>query len=510
MELIQCWAGYKHRFVRIFSSIPHQCGITNKDDRKHLIPEMNSPLLRHLPAIDEILLQDRIADALVSVPREQVVQWAREEVDLLRQRVLVGEELQVEGLMSLVVEQVIGRLSQDYSARMQTVLNATGILLHTNLGRAPLAEAAVAHVQAAAGCTNLEMDLGSGKRSIRGARVRELLAKLTGAEDAIIVNNCAAATILTLQAIAAGREVIVSRGQLVEIGGGFRLPEVFESAGVRLREVGTTNRTYLRDYENAVGEETGAIIRVHRSNFQQSGFVTEPAIDEMALAQRPKDVPVIDDLGSGHVVDLSERELPEIIRNEPRVQQSVSAGADLCLFSGDKLFGGPQCGVIVGKKKWVSKLAQHPMMRALRADKLILAAMEATTEIHLAGKSAEQVPFFQMLLQPVEAIRNRCEQVLESLRSNLSSDIRLSIESCFSQVGGGSMPGAEIPSFALSVRSESSNYSVETMASRLRAGTPAVHARISEDSMLLDLRTIQPRQTAALLEALAKWGEEMP
>ena len=470
---------------------------------------MNSSLLRHLPAIDEILLQDRIADALKSVPREQVVQWAREEVERLRQQILGGEDLQVDDLMSLVVEQIIGRRSQDNSARMQTVLNATGILLHTNLGRAPLAEAAVAHMQAAAGCTNLEMDLGTGKRSSRGARVRGLIAKLTGAEDAIIVNNCAAATILTLQAIAAGKEVIVSRGQLVEIGGGFRLPEVFESAGVRLREVGTTNRTYLRDYENAVREETGAIIRVHRSNFHQSGFVTEPAIDEMVLAERPDDVPVIDDLGCGHVVDLSERELPEIILNEPRVQQSVAAGADLCLFSGDKLFGGPQCGVIVGKKKWVSKLAKHPMMRALRADKLILAAMEATTEIHWAGKSAEQIPFFQMLLQPAEEVRVRCEQVLKSLRSKLTPKIQLSIESCQSQVGGGSMPGAEIPSYALVLRSEFSDLSVEMMASRLRAGAPAVHARVSEDRILLDLRTILPGQTAALIEALAKWGEEM-
>ena len=471
---------------------------------------MNCSLLRHLPAIDEILLQDRIADALKSVSREQMLQWAREEVELLRQRVLAGEELPVDDLMSLVIEQIIGRRSQDNSARMQTVVNATGILLHTNLGRAPLAEAAVAHMQAAAGCTNLEMDLGTGKRSSRGARVRGLLARLTGAEDAIIVNNCAAATILTLQAIAAGREVIVSRGQLVEIGGGFRLPEVFESAGVRLREVGTTNRTYLRDYENAVCEETGAIIRVHRSNFHQSGFVTEPAIDEMVLAQRPKDIPVIDDLGSGHVVDLSGRELPQIIRNEPRVQQSVKAGADLCLFSGDKLFGGPQCGVIVGKKKWVSKLARHPMMRALRADKLILAAMEATTEIHLAGMSAEQIPFFQMLLQPAGAIRDRCEQILGAVKPNLPAEIQITIEKCDSQIGGGSMPGAEIASFALSVRSESSDYSVEAMANSLRAGSPAVHARVSEDRMLLDLRTILPGQTTGLIEALASWGEEMP
>ncbi len=335
------------------------------------------------------------------------------------------------------------------------------------------------------------MDLASGKRSRRGDRACRLLAELTGAEDAVVVNNCAAATMLVLQAIAGGREVIVSRGQLVEIGGGFRLPEVFTSAGVSLKEVGTTNRTYLRDYEQALSEQTGAIIRVHRSNFSLTGFVTEPAIEELVTIKRPADLPVIDDLGSGLVSDLSVFGI-----HEPTVLDSLSAGVDLCLFSGDKLFGGPQCGIIVGKRKWTERLRSCPLMRAMRIDKLTLAALEATTEIHLAGRALEQLPLFRMLgLQPHE-LERRCM----ALRAELGAcGSRVTVARCVSTMGGGSLPGLEIPSYGLSLQTAST----ESLAGRLRCSKPAVHGRQTDRHLLLDLRTVLDHEIPMLGQRLA-------
>ncbi|MEM7557638.1 MAG: L-seryl-tRNA(Sec) selenium transferase [Planctomycetota bacterium] len=456
--------------------------------------------LRLLPAIDEVLLQPALQPLLESSSREQVTQWAREAVGALRKQILGGAGLEPDDLMPHVVEQVLQQKSSDEGQRLQPVLNATGILLHTNLGRAPLAKEAVEHMATVAQNTNIEMDLGSGKRSKRGERVRRLLAKLTGADDALVVNNCAAATILVLQGIAAGKEVVVSRGQLVEIGGGFRLPDVFEAAGVRLREVGTTNRTYLRDYEAVVNEETGALIRVHRSNFHQSGFVCEPPVEELVLARRPESVPVIDDLGSGHVVDLAGRDLPAIIQDEPRVQDSVRAGADLSLFSGDKLFGGPQSGIVVGKQAWISKLAKHPMMRALRPDKLTLAALESTAEIHLAGQSCQRIPLFQMLCMAKEDVRNRCDHLLASLSNGLKPEIQLEVVECHSQIGGGSMPGSELESCSLAVASTQTE--VGELAARLRQATVAVHGRVHDGKLLLDLRTILESQLPQLTQSL--------
>jgi L-seryl-tRNA(Ser) seleniumtransferase len=338
-----------------------------------------------LPSVDEVVRHESIVQLLADYPRPQLIRFVRDAIDVHRQLILQGHESEYSNdpakLFHAVIDKLHELVSLEDRSGLQQVINATGILLHTNLGRAPLSEKAVSRIQEATAFTNLEMDLASGQRSRRGDRACRLLAELTGAEDAVVVNNCAAATMLVLQAISAGQEVIVSRGQLVEIGGGFRLPEVFTSAGVFLKEVGTTNRTYLRDYEQAIGEQTGAIIRVHRSNFSLSGFVTEPTIQELVTIQRPVEIPVIDDLGSGLVTKLSGFGI-----DEPRVQDSVAAGADLCLFSGDKLFGGPQCGIIVGRRKWTDRLRSCPLMRAMRTDKLTLAALEATTEIHLAGR----------------------------------------------------------------------------------------------------------------------------
>lgn len=416
----------------------------------------------------------------------------------MRRRILTGLPIDVAEMQHAILTEIHAAFQADQRRTMQHVINATGVLLHTNLGRAPLADKAVERMRQAVAYTNLELELESGKRSRRGARVCELLAELAGAEDAVVVNNCAAATMLVLNCIASAKEVIVSRGQLVEIGGGFRLPEVFESANVRLREVGTTNRTYVRDYEAAISEMTGAILRVHRSNFFQTGFVAEPTIEELASIRRPKSLPVIDDLGSGCVVDLAPLGLCE-----PTVQNSVQKGADLCLFSGDKLFGGPQCGIVVGKKIWMEQLRGTPFMRALRADKLTLAALEATTEIHLAGRSVQQLPVYQMLARRPEDIRAQCARVINELTRIAERDHfqppAMRILECQSEIGGGSMPGVHLSSFGICVECESP----ENLAADLRSGAPAILCRLTQDRLLLDLRTVLPHEVDDLLLGLS-------
>lgn len=456
--------------------------------------------LRNLPAVDEILRDQTIGDMSTRFPRAQLVQWVREAIEdcrtsILASNILEGSEVKFDEHPEQLAQSIVDRvrvLGEEQNAMaLQRVINATGVLLHTNLGRAPMAQRAIDRLQQATGYANVELDLGSGKRSKRGARATQLLAQLAGTDDAVVTNNCAGATMLVLQAIARDREVIISRGQLVEIGGGFRLPDVFTSAGVKLREVGTTNRTYLRDYEQAISEQTGAIIRVHRSNFALTGFVSEPAIDEMAAIQRPNSVPVIDDLGSGCFTDLSSLGL-----SEPTVIDSVKSGADLTLFSGDKLFGGPQCGIIVGKKRWIEKLRGNPLMRGVRVDKLTLAALEATTEIHLGDHAIQEIPVLQMMFESPEVIRKRCQHVCDCLPRIEGVD--LSVVACDSQVGGGSVPGSSIPSFGVRM----GGGCIEQIASGLRAGKPAIQARVAQDAIIMDLRTVRDGEIEWLLSRL--------
>ncbi len=456
----------------------------------------NTERLRTLPAVDEVLQAADIVDLAGHCARPQLVAWIRAAVAKSRQQILDGERVDSEQIMAQVVADVRRQWLCDGGQALQVVINATGVLLHTNLGRAPLASRAIERISQATGYANVELDLISGKRCKRGDRAGRLLAQLSGAEDAVVVNNCAGATMLVLQAIASGREVIVSRGQLVEIGGGFRLPDVFTASGVILREVGTTNRTYLRDYENVVSEQTGAIIRVHRSNFLQSGFVTEPSIEELVSVQRPQHIPVMDDLGSGCFHDLS-----SLGFHEPTVTHSVQAGADLTLFSGDKLFGGPQCGIVVGRREWISKLRQSPIMRAVRVDKLTLAAIEATTEIHLAGNAVDEIPLLRMLFRDAADIQASCVWVRDQL-----SDItgaRIGVVPCESQIGGGAVPGASLSSYAVRI----AECGIEDIAALLRVGSPAVQSRLSQDSLVLDLRTVAendlPLLVARLRAALA-------
>lgn len=452
---------------------------------------MTPPSFRCLPAIDLVIRDERLNLVGQSLPRQQLLGFVRNAVDACRKRIVDGSEFDEAAALDFVVGQTLNSCQFELGRRQQFVINATGILLHTNLGRASLAQSAIDRMNAATGYSNVEMNMLTGKRNKRGERVCDLLCKLTGAEDALLVNNCAAATMLTLQTMAATREVVISRGQLVEIGGGYRLPEVFAASGAVMKEVGTTNRTYIRDYEQVAGENTAAFIRVHRSNFYQGGFVTEPDTAELVTLGNRLGIPVIDDIGSGCMESLKDLGLAE-----PTIPGSVATGAEVTLFSGDKLFGGPQAGIIVGKRKRIAELRQSPMARALRIDKVTLAALEATVEIHLSGRAREELPLLRMMYASPEAIRDRCQRVVAGLLPH--QDIEVEIADCVSEIGGGSVPGSEVPSTGLIVRTNDA----ERFAALLRTADSPVQAAIRDGAVRLDLRTVPDSQTEQLTSSL--------
>jgi L-seryl-tRNA(Ser) seleniumtransferase len=376
---------------------------------------------------------------------------------------------------------------------LYTVINATGVIIHTNLGRAPLSEAAL-HAMGliAGGYSNLEYDLEAGSRGTRYQHVESLLCRLTGAEAGLVVNNNAGAVLLALAALAKGKEVIVSRGQLVEIGGGFRVPDVMRQSGARLVEVGTTNRTHPKDFRDALGPRTGLLLRVHSSNFKQIGFTAEVTLGEMVALGHEVGVPVLDDLGSGSLLDTTRYGLAP----EPMVQQSVAAGADLTTFSGDKLLGGPQAGVIVGREELVAKLRRHPLARALRVDKGTLAALQATLLHYLRGEAEQEVPVWRMITLPLETLSARAAAWAAEMRSR---GISATVVPSASTVGGGSLPGETVPSRALALSHPSPN----ALAAALRSGDPPVITRISEGQVLLDPRTVPVQADQLLMRALA-------
>jgi L-seryl-tRNA(Ser) seleniumtransferase len=358
------------------------------------------------------------------------------------------------------------------------VINATGVIAHTNLGRAPLAEGALARVQdVARGYSNLEYDLAAGRRGSRQDHVAGILRRLTGAEAALVVNNNAAAVMLALAALAEGREVIVSRGELIEIGDGFRIPDVLARSGARLVEVGTTNRTRAADYESAIGPETAVLLRVHQSNFRLVGFTEQPSLHELAQVAQSHKLPLVDDLGSGALVDVGD---------EPTARASLAAGADLVCFSGDKLLGGPQAGIVVGRADLVEQLRRHPLQRALRADKLTLAGLEGT--LTLALEAPDEIPVLRMLREPAETVRARAERLAEMVGGE--------VEETVARAGGGALPLAELPSFACAVE--------EDLAGKLRAADPPVIAVVRDGRTLLDCRTVQDEELEEVAEAVRR------
>src|SRR5438093_1581539 len=423
--------------------------------------------LRELPSVDELLRDERLA----LEPHAVAVEAARSALARAREEIRAGAD------PGDVAELAVERLATLRRPRLRRAINATGIVVHTNLGRAPLAEAALERVhEVGRGYSNLEYDLSSGARGSRQDHVSDLLRRLTGTEAALVVNNNAAAVLLALAALAEGREVIVSRGELIEIGDGFRIPDVLARSGARLREVGTTNRTRAADYERAIGPETALLLRVHQSNFRVVGFTEQPRLAELVRVGRAHGLPVVDDLGSGVLVELED---------EPSARDALAAGADLVCFSGDKLLGGPQAGIVVGRGELVERLRRHPLQRALRADKLTLAALEATLALYLdPERAAREIPVLQMLAEPAEAVRARAEQ--------LAGLVGGDVEQTVGRVGGGALPLAELPGFACSVEEE--------LAARLREADPPVVALVRDGRCLLDCRTI----AAAEVEEVAR------
>jgi L-seryl-tRNA(Ser) seleniumtransferase len=418
-----------------------------------------------------------------------VLEAARAVLRAARTRIAAGEWAPD---ASALVAEVAARVEEELSGTLVPVINATGIIVHTNLGRAPLSMAARAAMDGvAAGYSNLEYSLETGSRGSRYVHAEALIRKLTGAEAALVVNNNAGAILLALSALAQGREVVISRGQLVEIGGGFRIPDVLRQGGARLVEVGTTNRTHPRDYEAAIDADTALLLRVHSSNFRQVGFTAEVSLADMAAIAHTRGVLLVDDLGSGTLLDTASYGLAR----EPMVQESLSAGADLVTFSGDKLLGGPQAGLIAGRADLVEKLRRHPLTRALRVDKATLAALQATLLHYARGEALAEIPVWRMIAAPVDALERRAAALAAALTARGRAARVASFESA---VGGGSLPGETLPSAGVRITVDAPN----ALAARLRRGEPPVVARIAEGELLLDLRTVQPEEDAALLAAL--------
>ena len=455
-----------------------------------------SNILRNIPSVTELLEKPPLQQITGSLHRNVVVNHVRGFLDQLRTQVLTArDDIPIPGALELA-ERIAAWILVEEIPSLRPVINATGILLHTGLGRAPLAREAIAAMgEIAAGYASVELDLDSGQRSQRMQAVVPLLRELTGAESAAVVNNNAGATLLTLSAVATNQEVIVSRGQLVEIGGSYRLPDVMQASGARLREIGTTNKTRLADYENAIGPETGALLQVHTSNYVIAGFSEATPLAELVKLGAKHQLPVIDDIGSGAMVDFQAFG----IHDEPTVAGSIRSGADLVLFSGDKLLGGPQCGIIVGRKKWIDRITKHPLMRALRVDKMTLAGLRATLQLYRDPETAcQRVPLLALLSSSAESLQDRAEKLASRLSEvNAVEDVQVIPDITY--LGGGSVPTQAIDTWCLSLKPRAG--SVDQLATQLRSGKTSVVGRIHQDRLLLDLRSILPDQDDCLFDA---------
>lgn len=467
---------------------------------------------RLIPRVDSLMGEKEIREMVREYGYDCVLRVVRRTLEEFREEI---REEKVRGeAKEEVRESVLKKIGENLWEEMQmnltSVVNGTGIILHTGLGRAPLGEEALRHAQEVAGAySNLEFDLETGKRGERCRNFEEVICRVTGAEAAMAVNNNAAAMLLILSSLAAGGEVIVSRGELVEIGGGFRIPEIMELGGAILREVGTTNRTRPEDYRNAVGGETRAFLKVHTSNYRIIGYTRETTLRELAVLKEESGLPLIQDLGSGVIIDLEKYGLS----HEPMVQEALKDGADVISFSGDKLLGGPQAGIIVGKKKYIDKMKRHPLSRALRIDKFTAAALEAVFRQYLnLDRAVETIPVLRMLTRPAEEVRTRAEKLAERISEAVKAggippermkDV-ITVEACVSRAGGGSLPEENIESYALAVSPW--EISAGELSARLRKLERPVIGRISGEKLLLDLRTIREEETA-YLEAVFHNGE---
>src|SRR3989339_985610 len=505
---------------------------------------MRQNILRTIPSVNELLESPEISKLTDLYPRQLVVEAVREVLEEIRQsmtnktNINEKEGTKVAGnlpVLDFVVSSVerwegqggrvkdtefsdeevmsqatdlspqklfplVQQALQQKLCGIEHAINASGIIRHTGLGRAPLAEEAAKQLQEIlqSFCT-LEINKFSGRRGIRYHNIEQLICTITGAESALVVNNNAAAVLLALDTLARGKEVVISRSHLVEIGGEFRMPDVMTKSGAILAEVGTTNKTYLKDYENAITENTGLVLKVHQSNFKIVGFTETVDLKDLVLLGQTRNIPVMYDLGSGALIDLQKYGLPY----EPTVQESIKAGVDVVTFSTDKLLGGPQGGIIAGKKKWIEPINKNPLTRALRVGKLTIAALEATLSLYLEEELAlKKIPVLKMILTPLETIEERCKKVINKVGSETKVCMNLSMVDGFSEMGGGSLPGENIPTKLVCIHSEKIN-AIE-LANKLRNSTPPVFARIEQDRVLLDMRTVYDEEVDMIAVALGK------
>jgi L-seryl-tRNA(Ser) seleniumtransferase len=444
---------------------------------------------RELPGVDRLISDERIRELAELYAHDTVVDVVRRHLDEIRLSLSRGDPCPSFDEMT---NAVVARIQLIASVGPRRVINATGVILHTNLGRAPLSTDAMAAMkQASEGFNNLEIDLESGKRGSRQVHVEPLLCQLSGADDALVVNNNASAVLLALSALARRKEVVVSRGQAVEIGGGFRVPDVMRQSGARLVEVGTTNCTYLADYEEAITPQTAALLRVHSSNFKVVGFTQEVAIEELVELGKRYELPVFDDLGSGCLLDTTRFGLDA----EPRVQDSIAAGVGLACFSGDKLLGGPQAGIIVGRQHLIGKLKRHPLARAVRIDKMRLAALSATLIHYLKEEATDKIPIWCMIASPLSEIEKRAEQWAQAV-GNLAATAAGE-----STVGGGSLPGSALPTRLVIIKMPK-NLRAQDLAQKLRQQPLPVIGRIERNTVILDPRSVLPEEDTAVVQAL--------
>uniref|UniRef100_A0A7C6EGZ4 L-seryl-tRNA(Sec) selenium transferase n=1 Tax=candidate division WOR-3 bacterium TaxID=2052148 RepID=A0A7C6EGZ4_UNCW3 len=450
--------------------------------------------VREIPSIDKILGFSEIKEFIDELDHSYLIKVIREKTEEFRKRILNKEILSIDDLKKSIIDE-LNDLTQPYYTY---AINGLGVILHTGLGRAPYIEGILQPLlSVCSGYSKLQID-EEGRRADRYKKISKLLQIITGAESGMFVNNNAAATMLILNTIGKGKEVIISRGQLIEIGGSFRIPDVMAQSGAILREVGTTNRTHLKDYESAINENTAAILRVHQSNYRISGFTKQVPLDELVMLGKKYNLPVIDDLGSGALIDFSKYNLPK----EPLVQESIKTGADIVCFSGDKLIGGPQCGIIVGKKEYIERLKKNPLTRALRCDKLTSAVLEATLQLFLRKeeKIIKNHSVISLLLKPLQEIKKQarwCAKKLQGL-----PDVKLEVKGSVSEIGGGSLSTEQLPTYVLMIKPE--KISVENLARRLRLCKPPIFGRIEDDHYLLDFRTIFKGEEKIIVDTLLK------
>ncbi len=445
---------------------------------------------RALPSVDRLLADDRVKRLTESYSREAVLNLVRGHLQEARSAIGNGNDSPAFDEVVRSIEETAASLWKPWP---RPVINATGVIIHTNLGRAPLSlEATEAASSAARGYTNLELDLGEGTRGSRQAHIARLLTQLTGAEDALVVNNNASAVLLGLAALASGKEVIISRGEAVEIGGGFRIPDVMRQSGATLVEVGTTNRTYASDYEAAITENTAAILRVHASNFRMEGFTHTPEVQELVELGTRHNLPLLHDVGSGCLIETRQFDLA----HEPKPQESIAAGAGLVFFSGDKLLGGPQAGVVVGRKELVALLSRHPLARAIRMDKMGMAALSVTLLHYLKEEALVKIPIWRMIATSLEDLTTRAREWAKAIGHGVA------VGESLSTIGGGSLPGEILTSRVLSLTPHGET--ADDLARRLREGDPPIVGRIEEDRVLLDLRTVLPEEDGLLLQGVSR------